>query len=319
MSSAAHSLERRLTAADFALAFGVSPERLPRECVELIDRTDLRYRVLDGAARDSTILEVLKRLEADTQKIASVERRDVWERGWRDALEEYVRSGYSEDALVPRFIRPNQAVRLKGNYVLPANPRLELEFVRVLRAWMFREYFSELAQVHEFGCGTGFNLLALSKVFPDKTLFGSDFVPASVELANQIGKVRGLPLSARLFDMTQPDAAYPPLAGAGVFTFGSLEQLGGRFENFLQFLIERNPRICVHIEPTVELYDENVLVDYLAAAFHRKRGYTAGFLPRLRELAALGTIELSKVKRLEFGSLMMEGYTLMAWRPLKAG
>jgi len=319
MSGTAHAHELRLTPGDFALAFGVPPDRLPRECVELIERTDLRYRVLDGADRDRTILEVLKRLEVDTQKIASVERRDVWERGWREALEEYVRSGYDEDALVPRFIRPNQAVRLKGNYVLPANPRLELEFVRVLRAWMFREYFSEPAQIHEFGCGTGFNLLALWRMFPDKKLFGSDFVPASVELANQIGKVRGLPLSARLFDMTQPDAAYPPLERAGVFTFGSLEQLGGRFEKFLQFLIERNPRICVHIEPTVELYDENLLVDYLAAAFHRKRGYTAGFLPRLRELAALGIIELVKVKRLDFGSLMMEGYSLMAWRPRKAG
>jgi hypothetical protein len=307
--------EARLTAEDFAEAFGVEQSRLPQACVELISRTDLRYRHMHGAEKEHTILEVLKRIEADTQKIASAERRDVWERGWRQALEDYVKSGYAEDALVPRFIRPNQAVRLKGNYVMPENPRFELEFVRVLREWMFREFFADTLEVHEFGCGTGFNLLALAGMSPGKQLHGSDFVPASVELVNEIGKKRGLALSARLFDMTSPDMQYPLQPGAGVFTFGSLEQLGGRFERFLQFLVDHRPRICVHVEPTVELYDENTLSDYLAAKFHRKRGYTEGFLPRLRELANDGVIELVKVKRLGFGSLMMEGYSLMAWKP----
>lgn len=297
----------------------MSPQQLPAECVELARRADLRYRILQGRERDHTILEVVKRISADTQKIASTERRDVWERGWREALQDYVGSGYSEEALVPRFIRPNQPVRLNGQYVVPSNPRFELEFVRVLRAWMFREFFAQATEVHEFGCGTGFNLLALSEIFPDKTLFGSDFVSASIELVHEIAKVRKLRLSARVFDMTAPEPNYPLQPGAAIFTFGSLEQLGGRFEAFLQFLLERKPRICVHIEPTVELYEESELFDYLAIMFHRKRGYTEGFLPRLRELGTRGVIDLLKIKRLNFGSLMMEGYSLLAWKPRTAG
>ncbi len=261
------------------------------------------------------IVEVLKRIDADSQKIASVERRDVWERGWREAFNEYVRSGHSEEALVPRFIRPNQPVRLNGEYVLPRNPKFELEFVRMLREWMFREYFALAGEVHEFGCGTGFNLLALSEIFPDKPLYGSDFVPASVELVKEIARAKNVRLAARKFDMTVPDPEYPMQPGAGVFTFGSLEQLGGRFESFLQFLLERKPAICIHVEPTVELYDENRLVDYLAARFHRKRGYTEGLLPRLRQLETSGAIELIKTRRLGFGSLMMEGYSLLVWKP----
>jgi SAM-dependent methyltransferase len=308
-----------LTPEDFAHAFDVPSARLPVECVEFARRADLRYRVLQGAERDGTIVEVLKRIDADTQKIASAERRDVWERGWREALQDYCASGYSEEALVPRFIRPNQPVRLNRQYVVPSNPSFELEFVRVLRAWMFREYFAQAAEVHEFGCGTGFNLLALSEIFPDKDLYGSDFVPASVELVKAIAKVRTLHLAARMFDMTAPDPEYPLRAGAGVFTFGSLEQLGGGFEPFLQFLLERKPSVCVHVEPTVELYEENELLDYLAARFHRKRGYTEGFLPRLRELAERGVLELVKVRRFNFGSLMMEGYSLLVWKPKESG
>ncbi len=319
MQTATEVAKGQLTPEDFADAFGVPRQRLPLECVELVRQADLTYRVLRGVEKERTVVQVLKRINADTQKIASVERRDVWERGWREALEDYVKSGYSEDALVPRFIRPNQPVRLNRQYVMPSNPSFELEFVRVLREWMFREFFAETEQVHEFGCGTGFNLLALSNIYPDKQLHGSDFVPASVELVNQIARARKLPLSARIFDMTEPDPNYPLAPGAGIFTFGSLEQLSGRFEKFLQFLIGRKPCICVHVEPTIELYDEDDLIDYLAAMFHRKRGYTEGFLPRLQELTEQGVIEVVKTKRLNFGSLMMEGYSLMAWKPRAVG
>ena len=307
----------RLDAESFARAFGV--DRLPATCAELIAACDFRHRPLHGAERDAVILEVIKRIERDKQVIAAPERRDVWERGWREALNDYVSSGYAEDKLVPRFIRPNQPVRLNSEYAMPASDRFELDFVRVVREWMFRTYFAQVPEIHEFGCGTGFNLLALSQMYPGKPLHGSDFVPASVELVNQIAAARGLTLKGRLFDMTAPDAAYPLAAGAGVFTFGSIEQLGAKPESFVRFLISKKPAICVHIEPTVELYDEDVLIDYLAALFHKKRGYTEGLLPMLKTLENERTVELIKVKRLHFGSLMMEGYSVMAWRPRQPG
>ena len=65
------------------------------------------------------------------------------------------------------------------------------------------------------------------------------------------------------------------------------------------------------------MYDDQILLDYLAIKFHKKRGYTEGLLPRLKELERLGQIELLKVKRLYFGSTFMEGYTYMIWKPVK--
>lgn len=305
-----------LDAAGFAACFGIAVDELPAQCRALIEEEDFSYRIPQGEERDRIVLEVLRRLDADSQKIGAPERKAVWERGWRDALDDYVSSNYASLGVVPKFIRPNQPVRLNRQYVLPSNPQFELRFVEVLREWMFRRFFADVEEVQEFGCGTGFNLVSLAGMFPKKRLFGSDFVPASVELVNQIAAHGRLPISARVFDMIAPPADYELTPGSGVFTFGSLEQLGSRFERFLDFLLDHRPGVCLHVEPTIELYDKCDLVDHLAICFHRKRGYTEGFLPRLQALAAERRIELLRVTRLNFGSLMMEGYNLIVWRAL---
>ena len=122
-------------------------------------------------------------------------------------------------------------------------------------------------------------------------------------------------MTGHLFDMRSPDEKLEIANNSAVVTIGTIEQLAGDFEAFLQFLLKRSPALCIHVEPTIELYDEDSLVDYLAVKFHRKRGYTQGFLPRLQQLQNQGKIEILKVKRLFFGSLFMEGYSLIIWKP----
>jgi hypothetical protein len=69
----------------------------------------------------------------------------------------------------------------------------------------------------------------------------------------------------------------------------------------------------VHIEPTIELYDEDWLIDWTAAEFHRKRGYTVGLLPYLVNHPGVKMLEIT---RHHVGSMMMEGYNTIAWRPV---
>ncbi|NBV71554.1 MAG: class I SAM-dependent methyltransferase [Burkholderiaceae bacterium] len=312
-----NSFSMKLDEANFADSFGVSLGDLPARCKKLIADKNFEYNVLKGNELESFLVEILKRIDEDTQKIGVEERKDVWERGWRESLDEYVQSNFDIKKLVPKFIRPNQAIRWQQQYILPVADNFELDYVEVLREWLFPAYFSEVDTIHEFGCGTGFNLLALARIYPEKNLIGSDFVPASVELVNKIAEKQSLNLRGHIFDMIQPNENYEVAENSGVLTFGSLEQLAGKFENFIDFLLRKKPEICVHIEPTIELYDENVLSDYLAIRFQSKRGYTKGLLPHLSDLASQGNIELLKVKRLNFGSQMMEGYNLMVWRPVK--
>ena len=118
------------------------------------------------------------------------------------------------------------------------------------------------------------------------------------------------------FDMINPDYNFNLAARSAVFTFGALEQLASKTESFIQYLLHQKPGICIHVEPTVELYDENSLFDYLAIQFHRKRGYTERLLPRIQQLEIEGKAKIIGVKRLNFGSLFLEGYTYIIWQPV---
>ena len=305
-----------LDTAGFAELFGIDAGSIKDATKSLIQRHDFSYREIVGDERDKLILEVLKRIDRDQQVIGAEERKEVWHKGWDANLQEFLSSNFALEALVPKFIRPGQPVRLKRSFVLPNNPDFELRFVEVVRSWIFEEFFAPFSNVYEFGCGTGFNLVALAQRFPDKKLFGSDFVQSSVDLVNGIARQYKLNLSATLFDMISPNPAYRILPSSALFTFGAIEQLASRFEGFVAFLLKQKPALCLHIEPTLELYDDAQLIDFLAIKFHRKRGYTAGFLPMLQGLAAEGRVEIKRVKRLYFGSLFMEGYSLIVWRPL---
>lgn len=277
-------MPHRMTAEDFAAAFGTTVGDLPDACRELIANTDFRYRILEGDERDRIILDVLRKIETDQQKIGAPERTGVWEKGWTENLRAFQDSGHDLKSLVPRFLRPGQIVRLNRNYVAPNNPGFELAFLSVFCQWVFRKYLAQMDVIYEFGCGTGMNLANLAQIFPEKELHGSDFVPSSRELLNKIGEVYGWNLTGHFFNMIEPDEGFKLKKNGAVLTFGAIEQLAGRFENFLQFLLARSPALCISLEPTIELYDENHLLDHLAIRFHRKRGYTENYLTRLREL-----------------------------------
>lgn len=308
-----------LSLEDFANSFCTTVDEIPAECKRLIQDSDFRYRIIAGHERDKVILDVLKKIDTDKQVIGAPERRDIWQKGWSENLQDFIKSGNDLNTLIPKFVRCNQPIRLNGEYIMPINSCFELEYLKVLRRWLFKTYFQKVNSVYEFGCGTGHNLVELAQLYPEKTLYGLDFVPASVELVNRIGDAYNWNITGHLFDMVNPDEQVHIDKNSAILTFGALEQLAGKIESFLQFLIKQEVAICVSIEPTVELYDENCLFDYLAIKFHRKRGYSEFYLPRLKELEAQGKIELLKVIRPNFGSLYMEGYSCILWRPIKQG
>lgn len=95
----------------------------------------------------------------------------------------------------------------------------------------------------------------------------------------------------------------------------ALEQVGLRHRAFVDYLLGQQPAICVHMEPLLELYDENCLIDHLAVRYHCKRGYLTGFLAYLRELADAGRIRIIDTRRMYFGSLYHEGYSFVVWQP----
>jgi len=299
---------------DFAGSFGTSVADIRENCHTLIRAANFDYSVIDGEERDRLIANVLRRIDSDQQVIGNPGRMKVWYDGWKENLQDFVDSGYDLNKLVPKFFRPGQPIRFNMQYIKPKNPNFELDFYSVFRLWLFKKYFGAYKHIYEFGCGTGFNLVELARIYPDKKLFGLDFVRSSVRLVNKVAQHYDYNITGKLFDMSRPDKDISLKTDSAVFTIGSVEQLASKFKPFLDYLLKQPVSLYIHVEPMIELYDGNRLIDYLAIKFQGKRGYTATFLPYLKKLEADKVIEILKVKRLYFGSLFMEGYNYVVWR-----
>jgi SAM-dependent methyltransferase len=304
-----------LTAGHFARLFGVAERDLPKACTDAIVAADLRYEQPTAAARDGIILRVLQTLDSDKPTVVGAHRSDIWESCWADSLQRFRDAGLSPESLVPHFITPGLPVRLGRDYAIPASPRYELRVLEVCRAFLFDRYFAQMRSIYEFGCGSGFNLVALARQLPGKKLLGLDWSKSSNETVSLIRKALDIDVTGRHFDFFAPDRSLALGRDCGVLTMCALEQVGARHDAFLSYLLDAEPGVCVHMEPLLELYEDSHLVDYLAVRYHRKRGYLQGFLPALRALESSGRIELLDVRRFHFGSFYHEGYSYVAWRP----
>ncbi len=305
----------RLQEQDFADSFGIKVNELPDECKEIINNVDFSYYVLEGEEKEKAILDELKRIDGDTQVIAAPKRTEVWEKGWNENLVAFRGSNWDLEALIPKFYRKDIPLRLNQKFIKSSNERFEYDFFRVFRMWLFKTYFSEVDNIYEFGCGTGYNLVEMAELYPDKNMTGFDFVPSVIELLEEIHIHKKKNITGAFFDMVHPDFSVAIKPNSAIYTFGAIEQLGGQINKLFEFFLEKEPVICVHMEPVVELYDEDSLIDYLAKKFHRKRGYTEGLLPLIQKLQEEKKAEILKVKRLYLGNYNMEGYNLIVWKP----
>jgi SAM-dependent methyltransferase len=305
----------RLGPDEFAKLFGTTVDALPPACHTLAAAHDFRYRVLDAAEEAALLADVDARIAAGTFSVAGRAGKARWERGWGENLTAFRTAG-DPAALVPRYIRDGQPLRLFRRYVLPFDARFERHWYGVFRRWLFATHFADVGAVFEFGCGSGHNLAALATLFPGMRLVGLDWSVAARDLACELARRHGHRIEGRLFDFFAPDVALGLPADAAVLTVGALEQTGRDWGPFLDWLLRRRPRLVVHVEPILEWYDPDDVVDLAAIRFHRARGYWEGYPARLDALASEGRIEILARKRSYFGSLYLEGYSQLVWRPV---
>jgi hypothetical protein len=309
-------MQKRLTAEDFANLFGVMSNELGDSCRAFIDGKDFNYRALNKKEHDEIILDVLKRLDSGSLDASSAARQKKWEVGWKENLDAFIESGYAPSALLPKYVRADKPLRLYQEYVKPNSPSYEIDFFTVLRIWLFNQYLNNVNNVYEFGCGTGYNLVMLANIFPDKKFVGLDWATSAVDLVNLIGEKCCKNVHGRFFNMYFPDKELRLEKNSAVLTIGSLEQMGTDFKSLIDYLCKNKPKICINIEPLYDMYDGNSLLDYLAMKYHAQRNYLRGFLTYLNELADRHIIEITKVRRMYFGSLFHDGWSIFIWRPL---
>jgi SAM-dependent methyltransferase len=309
-------MDYELKLEDFGRLFGCSLDDIPNDCRQMIGQFDFRYTKLENEARDQVLLEVMKRIDSGQLSLAGEAGKTRWEKGWSENLQSFLEHGRDVTRLIPRYIRPNQPLRLDQQYIMPSDENFELNWYKIFRQWVFKTYLKDVESVYEFGCGSGFNLAELATLYPQKRFVGSDWAAASVEIVNELAKTYHWNMTGRLFDFFSPDESLKIEDNSAVLTIGALEQTGKNWEAFLQYLLKASPSLCVHIEPIVEWYDENNIIDYVGIRFLKQRKYWEGFVERLKELQERGQVEILKTKRAYFGSLYVEGYSQLIWRPM---
>lgn len=306
---------KSISVENFAQLFGTTRPDFNDDCIKMIEGADFRYKTLGKKHRDAVILEILRRIEEKGFSIAGREGKERWERGWGENLNSFINSNYDMAELIPKYVKQNQVCRLYQEYIQPISPNFEFNVFTVLRLWLFNKFLSHVRSVFEFGCGPGYNLVLLGKLFPAKELYGLDWSEAAVETVNLLGAKFNSHISGRTFDLFNPDYSLQIPSKSAFITIGCLEQIGDSSKLFIEFARVKQPDICIHVEPVVELYDHNNLVDHLAMKFHGCRNYLTNFLPNLMDLQKSGKIEMISVKRVYFGSLFHDGWSLIIWRP----
>lgn len=275
------------------------------------------YEMMSPRERDAVILRILEVLNSDLMR-AGEHRLQQWESGWAENAAAVVAG--SPDALIPRYFGKYPVVRWRQEFIKPISPHFEYHMLAAIQDWIFESYLKDVDAIYEFGCGTGHNLARAREVNARAMLYGLDWAMSSQEVIALTAKQdKDIRLKGARFDIFHPDYALALDPNSAVYTVAALEQISDGFKGFVDYLLEKKPSVCIHIEPIGELLDPKNLVDFLSLQYFKKRNYLSGFLEYLRSLEKEGTIVIRKAQRSYIGSLFIEGYSVIVWSPRDGG
>ena len=307
---------KSLTYKDFGGLFGATEEEVNSFCGELIDKNEFNYRELSLEERDSLLLKIMGTIYNDDLKSAGENRKNDWESGWGENLNDFTASSYDIGKLIPKYYKNKVPCRLNQDFIMPVSDNFVYNVTDVFRNLIFRKYLSNYENIYEFGCGTAHNLVLLSSLYPDKNLFGYDWSKPTLDIIDILrGKLK-LNISGGLFDFFNPPNDVNIEKHSAVFTFGALEQTGADHTKFVNFLLEQKPELVINIECLNELYDESILTDYLALKYHLKRNYLHNFISTLKNLESEGKIKIDNIYRQKFGNIYNDTHSYVIWKPV---
>lgn len=257
----------------------------------------MKHKKLTKQEEETALIQIMDTLLDDSLPYSGKHRHDQWEKGWAENLK--------TGDLKPKYFGKYPITRLNGKLVKGVD---EQKALYTIVDALGKKYLSKVNNIVEFGCGTGHNLLRMKKINPKAHLLGGDWATSSQKIVSQNG-IHGFN-----FDFFQPLMPIPKQAG--VYTVAALEQTGIYYKKFVNYLIRHNPSVVVHIEPIPELLDSTKLLDYLSIKYMAKRKYLSGYLDYLRELEKEGKIKILEARRSGIGSLFIDGYSIISWKPL---
>lgn len=276
-------------------------------------RDPLQYTDLTAEQLERYLVHVVHVLMSDITK-SGEHRLMEWERGWRENLQEFCKTK-DIGSLIPKYHGKNRCVRWMGKIVNPITPHFDYKIHTYLIDTILHTYMDGIENVYEFGCGPAYHLIRMQSHYPDKCLHGLDWTSTSQEIINTINTSLNTDIQSHRFNFFEPDRQFDIKPNSMAYTVAALEQVGDGFVDFVDYLIEKKPKVCVHMEPMAEMLDPTSLIDVLSIEYFKKRNYLSGFYSHLSDLEKMGKIEILDKRRVYSGSYFIEGHSLVVWKP----
>jgi len=273
---------------------------------------NLNFEYLDKKEFNDYLVDVVNVITSDIVK-SGEHRIDEWEKGWRENLQNFLRTNDFFD-LIPKYHSKRNYIRWKQSIIKPEDKRLDYYIHTIFVDSIIRHYMQHCDNIFEFGCGPGYHLLRLLEQLPDKNFYGADWTKASQYIIGTINEKLNTNIHGINFNFFKPDYSVEVPENSGIYTVAVLEQIGDKFKDFIDYILVKKPSVCVHLEPIDELLDKNNLLDLLSIKYFRKRNYLNGFLPYLEQLEESGKIDIIKKQRIFTGSYFIEGHSLVVWK-----
>lgn len=298
-----------------AKLFGTTSVEINEYCEEELRNFNGNFARLSPEKKEQTLIESMDYLVNGIIKKSGPDRLPDWERGWSENLNKLMQGSNNLDDLVPGYVRPKQIMRLMGDYAIFDDPEIEKRYLAIFRSWLSKKFFSECDSIYEFGCGSCSHVAFLAQNFPRKKILGLDWAEASVKICQVLREHHQLNIEGHLFNFFAPNKNFKLNENSAVLTFGALEQCGNQFVDYIDYLCDQRPKICVHVEGLDELYDQTQLFDYLGFQYNKKRNYLTGLLTYLKELEVSDKIKIITTHRHHFGSRHNDTLSYVVWEP----
>lgn len=304
--------KKNLSSDDFTRIF---KESLSDFVLTKIAQADLSYQEISSADRDACLIKIVNTLTDQFLVYSGEHRHEQWNKGWAENLQDYSEKN-DITAAKPKYFGKYPINRFEQRFIKALSADFEVNILAILQYWLFDKYLKNYQHVYEFGCGTGHNLLRLRELNQQAELYGLDWAESSQQLIKNF-RTSGVDknIHAHNFDFFKPDYSFKLKADAAIFTMAALEQVGDRYQEFVDYLLENKPSLCLHIEPVAELLDpEHNLLDCLSVAYFNKRKYLSGYLSYLQSLERSGKIKILAAQRSYIGSFFIDGYSIIVWQ-----
>lgn len=306
---------KKILISDLEKSFGIKKNFFSKEFYKIYKKVNLKYFNINKKEEKKLISSIVNKIIQDKKDISSTKRKKIWHKGWEQNYKLFKKNPKDLKHLFPQYLKKSP-LRFFRKFIKPQSKYFEYNFFQLLRQSLIDKYLIKYNNIYEFGSGTGLTVLSLSKNFPNKKIFASDFVKSSINIIDLIKQHYKLNIESSIFDIKKPNYNLDIKDNSAVITFGAIEQVGTNYKQFVNYLLKKKPNLIINMEPFKETYDLKNYMDLLSYFFVHKRKYAEDFLPYLKKLEKLRIIKIIKFQRTYFGGKMMESYNYIVWKVL---